>query len=297
MSKQLKNPYLKKPNALVTSFVCHSDILGYKDFACKSDNSSFLKLKKALENSYIEMVRGKGPFDPEKEDDYAKFEMKTFTDNVVVGYPISKPEWNYGEPELGDLLWLISKLQMSLAREGFFVRGGIAYGECYIDEHIVFGKAFLEALKLDQSSGAPRIVFSKSAKEAIEEHIKCYGSVKQTPHYHDLLKDADGEYFVNYLAESLIAFPDGEIFFDLIDAHKREVEKRLTEYRGKTDVFAKYEWAASYHNFFCKDIARQYPPPGPDADPEQMCKHEHAQKILDYTIDLISFIPTPTRLE
>ena len=296
MGKKLKNknPYLKKPNTLVTSFVCHSDILGYKEFSSKSNNRSLRKLKKALENSYREMLQNSGS----GEGDYAKFEMKTFTDNVVVGFPIRKPKWDYGEPELGDLLWLISRLQMSLAIEGFFVRGGIAYGKCYMDDHIVFGTAFVEAVQLDKSNGAPRIVFSKSARKAMKEHIKCYsGLVYQTPHYHELLKDADGEYFVNYLAESLIAFPDGPIFFDLIDAHKREVEKGLTEYRGKTDVFAKYEWAARYHNFFCEDLAKHHPPLGPDADLEKMSQHEVAQKILDYTIDLGEFIPTPCRLE
>ena len=296
MSKKLKNknPYLNKPKTLVTSFVCHSDILGYKEFASKSNNRSLRKLKKALKKSYQEMLKYKASL----EDDYAKFEMKTFTDNVVVGFPIRKPKWNHGEPELVDLLWLISRLQISLAIEGFFIRGGIAYGKCYMDENIVFGKPFVDAVQLDKTNGAPRIVFSKSARKAMEEHIKCYnGLVYNTLHYHELLKGADGEYFVNYLAESLIAFPDGPIFFDLIDAHKREVEKNLTEYRGRADVFAKYEWAASYHNFFCKDIAKRYPPLGHDADPEQMSKHEHAQKILDYTIDLISFIPTPSRLE
>jgi len=38
------------------------------------------------------MLKGKGSSDSDKENDYAKFEMKTFTDNVVVGFPISKPE-------------------------------------------------------------------------------------------------------------------------------------------------------------------------------------------------------------
>ncbi|MEQ9617833.1 MAG: hypothetical protein RIG61_01505 [Deltaproteobacteria bacterium] len=287
MSKKFKNknPYLKQRNRQIKSLVCHSDILGYKEFAQRSTNANLQKLNNTLSKAYEKMLGHRGPERFWPEEDYARFEMKTFTDNVVVGYPIQRPEWDHGEPELGDLIWLISNLQLFLALDGFFIRGGVAYGKCYIDEHVVFGEAFVDAVQLDKSNGAPRIVFSNSARKSIEKHFEAHGGrIESTPHYHDLLKDADGEYFINYLNLSLIAYPYDQVFFDFIIQHKNQIEHGLLSYRGITNVYAKYEWAARYHNFFCEDFAQRY------------SHTAESQEMLSHVIKLEDFIPAPCRL-
>ena len=51
------------------------------------------------------------------------FDMKVFTDNIVVAYPLRDPYHDDGEIELGTFLMLFARVQASLAADGFFLRG------------------------------------------------------------------------------------------------------------------------------------------------------------------------------
>ena len=55
----------------------------------------------------------------------------------------------------------LSLLQIAFAIDGFFLRGGIAVGEVYVDSTIVYGKAFLDAVEAEKRANWPRIVFSR----------------------------------------------------------------------------------------------------------------------------------------
>jgi hypothetical protein len=73
--------------------------------------------------------------------------------------------------------------------DGFFIRGGVAVADVYFDEEIVFGPGLLEAYATEsQRARDPRIVLADSCLQYIAESSS--GS---------LLKDADGQLFVNYL--------------------------------------------------------------------------------------------------
>lgn len=296
----MNNPYTKSsgPVKLLPSFVCYADILGYSTLSKEALKTrkglQFLKkLRYALSNAYErvrEVSKGSG-----KDDTF--FAMKVFTDNIVVGYPIHGPGQDYGETELAHIFSIFAEFQAGLAMEGFFLRGGIAFGEHYMDDDIVFGDAFLEAVEQDKGGGPPRITLAPSAIKNVRHHLDFFGEVNRAPQYEDLLEDADGTIFLNYLDHAFLAFPDGSIFFDLIERHQQAIVEGLKTYRVNAGIRAKFEWAARYHNYICDDFITTHPiQTDPDADEVYGAACEEAQKLLNYKIDIESLAATPSRI-
>ena len=282
---------------LIPSFVCHVDILGYsqlsKDALGSKKGDKFLNdLRAALTKAY-KRVREKSTGWGENES----FSIKTFTDNIVVGYPLSNFHSDFGESELGHIFSTFAEFQVSLAMDGFLVRGGIAFGEHYMDDEIVFGDALLEAVAQDKSGGPPCISLAPSAIEVVQRHLGFYGKASWSPQYQDLLQTPDGTIFLNYLDEAFVVFPDGGIFFEVFDAHRAIIIEGLEKYKSTPGIRAKYEWAARYHNFICSEFLTKHPAPSnPDADEIYAIATEKAQKLINYQIDIESLAPKPSRI-
>ena len=154
------------------------------------------------------------------------FDMKVFTDNIVVACPLLNLSGNHGEPELGTLLVLFAEVQASLASDGWLLRGGIALGDHYQDDDIVYGKALLEAVDLDKSGGPPRLVIGPSVEPLIANHLSSYGDGGRAPHHRELLEDPrDERLFVNYHEVAFEHFPDGPINYQLLVAHSKNVRR------------------------------------------------------------------------
>jgi len=118
----MNNPYKNSASLkMLPSFVCYADILGYSHLSNKAIKSKnglhFLnKLHNALSNAY-ERIRehskglGDGSF----------FAVKVFTDNIVVGYPLHRPGFDFGEPEFGDILSFFLNFKLGLLWKVFFL--------------------------------------------------------------------------------------------------------------------------------------------------------------------------------
>src|SRR5258708_21417480 len=72
------------------------------------------------------------------------WEVKAFTDNIVIGCPIYLNEPD-AEAELGSVLLSVREYQLTMVHAGFFVRGGISISQLYMDDEIVFSDALMEA--------------------------------------------------------------------------------------------------------------------------------------------------------
>ena len=142
-----------------------------------------LRIKRSLEKTY-EIVRKAKTLDGMVP---SIFDMKVFTDNIVVAYPLRNASRDLGEPELGTLLMLFAEVQASLAFDGFLLRGAIALGDHYQDDDIAYGEALLEAVDLDKSGGPPRLVIGSSLEHLIAAQLESYGDGGWAPH-HDCLK-------------------------------------------------------------------------------------------------------------
>lgn len=284
---------------MLQSFVCYADILGYKSMSKEAISSGngdlFLqRLHKALTEAYERIrTRSKG------FSDKTYYAVKVFTDNIVVGYPLDNPGFHYGEPEFGNIMWAFNELQIALAMEGFFIRGGIALGDLYMDDDIVFGNGLLQAVEQDTSGGPPRLSLTPTTVEAVRRQLGFYGEKKTwTPHFEHLLEDADGTIFVNYLNEAFLEFQEFGVNFEIIRKHKENIISNLQMFRGKPDIRAKYEWLARYHNFVCKDFVDRHPvPTHEDSDPVYAESASEAIELLQYIIDIESIAATPCHID
>ena len=295
----MKNPYIYSEYSrnMIPSFVCYADILGYSQLSTEAikgkQGEKFLsKLRKALSKAYDRVRKHANGLSGDKDF----FSLKIFTDNIVVGYPIPNFS-NSGEAELGDIFSIFAEFEVGLAMEGFLLRGGIAFGNHYMDDEIVFGDALIEAVSQDKGGGPPRISLASSAVQMLQRHLGFYSETQWAPQYRDTLSDSDGRIFLNYLDEAFLAFPDGGIFFEVIEGHKNTIIAGLEKYKGNPGVRSKYEWAARYHNFVCQEFAETHPVSySPNADEILAVASKEAQRLTDYLIDIEALAAVPSRI-
>lgn len=176
------------------------------------------------------------------------WEVKTFTDNIVVGRPLIDPE--EGELELGTAMSDIAMMQLGFAMKGFFARGGIAINDLYMDEHLVFGQGLLEAYQAENEAVVPRVLLAQSAVAYLQRHITYYASTERAPQNAAVLRDEDGRLFLNYLAEVWQDRTEAPIY-DWLAMHRDAVAPKLLAFSSNARISSKYIWVARYHNYMC----------------------------------------------
>jgi hypothetical protein len=253
-----RNPYHvdgQEPIMQKSVFV-FMDILGYKEMILKSETSGlqpelFQSLYRALNKGRKWLGDELGPQELretlqkfKKKDFYA---LKAFTDNIVIGWPFRGD--SDGWSQFNDLCFTLAWFQFELIREGFFIRGAVSVGDAYVDEIAVFGSALTDAHHGESFLARdPRIILTESAVEAVERYLD-YGHPRSSAVKTDVLKDSDGQYFLNYLYYVFFVGDKGN-YKDLF-LHKTRIEEKLKEHEKNPSVWSKYAWAAGYHNFFC----------------------------------------------
>jgi len=251
-----RSPYAGEPKTRPSVVVC-LDILGFQEqmkAACGNGTGDELlrRLHAALDKAYTslqELAEGR--------EEARFYDMKYFTDNLVIGHPLWKrlrglTDEQQGESELGFLFDSLSDVQLVLALEGFFVRGAISCGDLYMDDKIVFGKGLLEAHDgEDKLARDPRIILMESAKTRVMEHLKFYINTEDAPQRGYLLKDADRQIFVNYL-HAIEWLGDPHLY--TLEQHASVVRKKLVEFESVPRIWSKYVWVAHYHNYYCELI-------------------------------------------
>jgi hypothetical protein len=272
-----RNPYYpaadEKPS-LIKSVFAFIDILAYKHIISKAReddaelemfhrlytalNGARYRLEKSRTNGY-DKAKDKFINDSIKgrteKDDYF---LKAFTDNIVIGFP----ENNNNHMCFREIISKLARFQFEMIEKGFFIRGAISYDAAYIDDIVVFGSALTEAHNGESVEAInPRIILSKTALEAIDRYIDrrpdttSLDKIPSSWIKRNLLEDADGKWFINYLNAAFHDYfdycPGSGPNIGIILKHKELVEKRLEEYKENNGVWLKYAWVANYHNFFC----------------------------------------------
>jgi hypothetical protein len=242
------NPYRDAVGTpqLRPSVAAFLDILGYRDYIGKAfhegkGQKELVRLRTALDVAYQYL---KDPLFGQNFDGKMAFQVRSFTDNLIIGYPI--PERVGALHILLAVVGYIGYLQAELARQGYFARGAISVGELYVDDDIVFGPAMMEAYRAEQTVAVyPRVILCDSAEVPYREN----GPDQAAP---ELLVDSDRRVFIDYLDSTvMIAYPDDRPFTEFLEGHKTAVIAKLEEFRRNPYIRAKYEWAAIYHNAFC----------------------------------------------
>src|SRR3990172_6683620 len=131
----IKNPYIGNDDSsnLRNSIIVLVDVLGYKDMILEAKKNGLEKetLKEYRKNIYAPYRNLS--FSKDRIFGENRCEVKYFSDNVIIGYPIGGD----GEIEFGSVVDNMSMFQFSMALSGLFVRGALAAGDIFIDEHIV----------------------------------------------------------------------------------------------------------------------------------------------------------------
>lgn len=223
------------------------DILGYSDLVVAGEAQQ----DEVLESLYAALSEGRRSLDDHQELDPTSlskktYELKAFTDNIVIGWPIHDD----AEGEFGLACMKLALFQLTMVLRGFFIRGGLSIGRVYIDEIAVFGDGLTQAYVAESTLARdPRIVVTKTVVEAVKQHLTYYRHIDDAPHVRDLLCDSDGQWFVNYL--DCLLEPDYGPNFRLLLKHKQIVESKLEQFKLQPRLFSKYVWVANYHNAFC----------------------------------------------
>jgi hypothetical protein len=256
--KKSRNPFqnIRIHPKLQKSVVTFVDILGYRELisAARTKRES-AELLKRLHNA---LSKSRQYVDPEYRADALSFysakdksAMRAFTDNIVIGRPVRFD----AHIELAAALQEISYFQLTMARHGFFVRGGVAIGHLYMDDITVFGSGLLEAYNAEvHAARDPRIVLADSAQQAVDRFLQSGDSGDIAAFNSYVLRDSDGQYFVDYL--STIFREDGEIHLDELRVHRSVVSEKLASHRDEPSIWSKYRWVANYHNFVCNESSK-----------------------------------------
>lgn len=175
----------------------------------------------------------------------------SFSDSFALATAVHNGEW---ESAVGYLTDVIAQLQLALALEGWFIRGGIDVGDYFDDNRVIYGPALAEAYRLEQSHAQfPRVVLSGSTASLVGEFMEYYGDPFDSPQNTLLLFDIDNEIFVNYLYSPIdLSEGDFDAAFQCTAKHKTIVEGALKEHQLDPHLLAKYQWVARYHNFFVR---------------------------------------------
>jgi hypothetical protein len=258
-----RNPYREsgKPPILKRSVLAYMDILGYRDMAQRAsvggtEQQLLEGIHKALSEGRVwledkEEFMAKTKALSEKDD----FALKAFTDNIVIGWPV----FDDAEDELAAAFFKVGYFQFQMVTSGLFLRGAISLGEAYVDDVAVAGRALNEAYVGESTLARdPRIILTSSAVEAVTKHLEYYARQAHAPQARDVLRDSDGQYFLNYMDFVFLPLDEGNPpLLDDVLRHKSAVETQLIANKGRPDIWSKYAWVAGYHNYFC-DLHSEY---------------------------------------
>lgn len=165
-------------------YLCYFDILGYKELFEKEEQKHKIVLLELCE-IFDTIEQEIGLKIPQKDIQY-----RTFSDNVLICINHSKAS----ELDAINLFCnLMRRIQHDLLQKyKILLRGGVTKGKFYIDKSMVSGKGLIDVVELEAKKAIyPRVIIDQK-KIGLEAVQKLCNEDK-------LIKDKDGEYFINYL--------------------------------------------------------------------------------------------------
>ncbi len=200
--------------------IAYLDILGAKQMICNDSNFNFLNLLNMFMEDAIEESGG-GIF-KHKEEIY----IKIFSDNILLAIELKEND-EQRDDKITLLFNIVANIYNEILRYGYLMRGAIAEGDFFHNDIIVYGKALVEAVNLEEKKAIyPRILVQKELSKSLQ---------------HYLLQDRDGLYILNIFQLSE--------YFDHL-SFKLELLKILEQYKDKDHIKAKIMWMIKYFNFW-----------------------------------------------
>lgn len=244
-------------------FTAFIDFLGFKEVSTSADDSTRLKILDLL----LSLTALRGEFDVQSTAQQTgrmhqiKPAISTFSDHIVVSYPLEPISANTGHDEHGTAVvvmhmfnQLLTRIAAAALRIGFLLRGGATIGKLYHSHGVVFGEALVDAYQIEsRTSIYPRVVLSHKITSRSEW-------IEKTPF---IVKGDDGLYHFDYFQMLVLrASIPGDSYAANLRAWLDDVigiiTRNLTELeeQGRLNELAKWAWFARE---FRSDMGRLNP--------------------------------------
>ena len=224
--------------AYTKKLVAFVDLLGFKEVSSNTNEKNATHNILSTNHQIVDILQNVTDSkelrnNDQRNNDDNDFVIQTFSDSIFFAYP---------EDKLYKLLCELSIISLSIASKGFFLRGGVAFGDIYArnNENYFYGPALIEAYKAESKTAVyPRIIMDISVMDLIS-------SIDLDPKIYQnnlLIKDFDEETFINFLTTSNINSNR-----DSISTIKKCISDKLKENLKKPRVLLKYIWLLNYFN-------------------------------------------------
>ena len=229
-------------------FCIYLDILGYSN---RIKNTDVEYLEYDL-NHFIDIVTEEIKF-LEKFGELLQYEIKTFTDNIIITFPVTEESIKTFHLVIKHIL----DYQKMLIGRNYFIRGGITKGWLYIDKNTIWGPALIESVELEKKTIYPFISISdKILNLFVNNNLVSENHESLSIPVVEIIKD---QFFLDYLY-TIIYYDNNRLIFDNIffQKHQNIITNNLNT--NKDDrVLSKYLLLAKYHNKFCESSKEKLP--------------------------------------
>jgi hypothetical protein len=227
------------------SFIVFADLLGIRNWirSSEDDEEMLSTIASALETAAPMLEEGVWSY------------FRYYSDCVSLITPVTFDDDESHESEFGEIVTGLGCWQAMMVIQGVPVRGGLAFGNMYVDERSLFGKPHVTAYDIEQEVAVvPRICLCPASVELLGKQMEYYAVGYESPQERDVLLDVDGHAFVNYLNACHGYFHERET--ELLEPHRNLIEGRLSS--NESRVREKYLWMRDYHNWICDDWSKKY---------------------------------------
>ncbi|WP_342533283.1 hypothetical protein MHB40_20150 [Lysinibacillus sp. FSL K6-0057] len=169
--------------------VAYIDLLGIKSEMNKGNKEQQLAMNK-LYNLYTHSIDTTRMIAWEENKE---INFKIFSDNILISRKLSKDN-DKRKLEVKTLIYCVAHFQALAASDsvGWLLRGGIAIGQLFVDDIMVWGQALLKTYDLESNIAIyPRIVLDSTVVNEVQKNDELSDFIR---------KDFDGVYFLNYLS-------------------------------------------------------------------------------------------------
>lgn len=179
-----------------------------------------------------------------------------FSDNLGLAFPLQS---GLDLPAaVGLTVVAAAAHQLSLALDGMFARGAIAFGSFYADPDFIEGPALNCAVALEKAAVWPRVTLDKDsaalAMYGLLEHEFAGASAAWRS---SLMVDEDEVVFVNYLDSIELVVEEADRGREALRLHRDAVRRNL-DGRHPPKIHDKYRALATYHDDFLSGLRQEY---------------------------------------
>ena len=199
--------------------IAYLDILGTTNKICNDNDFSFLNYLNMFMEDAIEESGG-GIF-PHKE----KIFVKIFSDNILLAIELKEND-EEKDYKMAVLFNTVANIYNEILRYGYLMRGAIVEGEFFNNDKIVYGKALVKAVHLEEKvANVPRILVRAEVNDPNSRYY--------------LMQDKDNELFLN-IFHLCNAFDDVTFKYNLLEM--------LKKHKSNDKIKTKIMWLINYFN-------------------------------------------------